>query len=126
MAMARRLTRTIRFIGLQETNTIGYYKLRDERKRPASASSSVQPDPRKDDTQRATSRATERANVHLQGNLLAGSDTLALSPQTPGHGTEDIRSGLQLKPQTQRGGARAAATGGASVVSSSSVWCVLL
>ena len=57
----------------------------------------------KDDAQRVTSRATERANVHLQGNLLAGSDTLALSPQPPGHGTEDIRSGLQLKPQTQRG-----------------------
>ena len=57
----------------------------------------------KDDTQRATSRATERANGHLQGHLLAGSDTLALSPQTPGHGTEDILSGLQLKPQTRRG-----------------------
>ena len=54
----------------------------------------------KDDMQRVTSSATERANGHLQGNLLAGSNTLALSLQTPGHGTEDMRSGLRLKPQT--------------------------
>src|SRR5262249_6072532 len=73
-------------------------------KRPASASSSVRPDSAQDDRQHARSSATERANSHLQGDLLTGSDTLALQPQTPSHGTADMLGGVRLKPHAQSSG----------------------